>query len=469
MNERPALLPLALLGLLGLGAFAGACRGSDDDGTAIDSALRPVERKMVGAARPYPADPALRAQTETLKTSIKARRAAAWKAVAKVLEPVSLAEPGVKIDGKSTLPLFRTWYGKDDFERMFAKAYGEMKPADRTVRRNFTAAELDRGLAFNAADQGSWTDDDYLTRVEGVKDGPSLQGLGGNSRVSYSPGFVRHMLGNYASIDACLPKVGTFAADAEPKAGNFAPCYDAEFPIDAAVMKASWWRADFGMKLATYDTSAKTLAVKREGTDADHGGWGKGTGEATPDAAQIYTVTTSDGSSFRMPGLHLATKELRDWMWITLFWSPDPDSDFGADRPQAIKDLGGPWKNYKMCVVTSYDEGDPDPRGGFAGSLGDALAAMHEGKGGATWCSNAYIEKGEKNAQTNCIGCHQHGGLPGLSSEVILRDEAKFPKAGRTKIRKNFPSDYAWGFDFAPEFLARSIAAQVEHFDGIDR
>ncbi len=461
-----ALLPVALLAL---GALAGACADRSDGAAADEAPLRNVERKIVGPAQEYAADPALRAQTETLRVSIKARREAAWKAVAKILTPVALAEKGVTIDGKSTLPSFRTWYGKDDFERTFAKAYAGLKPADRAARRTLTAAEIAQGLAFNATDQGSWSDGDYLKRVQQVNDGSSLQGLGGNSRVSYSPGFVRHMLGNYASIERCLPKLGTFAADDEPKADNFAPCYESEFPVDAAVVKASWWRADFGMTLATYDTSAKALAEKRAGTDAARGGWGKGVAEASPDAAQVYTVTTSDGSAFRMPGLHLATKELREWMWITLFWSPEPDTDFGADRPQAIKDLDGPWKNYKMCVVTAYDEGDPDPRGGYAGSLGDALAAMHEGKGGATWCSNPYVEKGEHNAQTNCVGCHQHGGLPGLTSEVILKDEAKYPKSGRTRLRKNFPSDYAWGFDFAPEFLSRIIETQVQHFDGIDR
>ena len=73
------------------------------------------------------------------------------------------------------------------------------------------------------------------------------------------------------------------------------------------------------------------------------------------------------------------SKELDHWLWITLWWSPDPDSDFGADRPAAIAALPGPWRNYKMCVTSSYLEGDPDPRGGADGSLGDALAAVHGG------------------------------------------------------------------------------------------
>ena len=89
---------------------------------------------------------------------------------------------------------------------------------------------------------------------------------------------------------------------------------------------------------------------------------------------------SSDGTRFRMPAMHLVTKELREWLWITIWWSDKPDEDFGADRPDEITKLGGPWRNYKMNVVVSYEEKDPDPRGGFDGSLGDALAATYDGR-----------------------------------------------------------------------------------------
>jgi hypothetical protein len=95
-----------------------------------------------------------------------------------------------------------------------------------------------------------------------------------------------------------------------------------------------------------------------------------------------------------------------------------------------------------MCVVTDFDEKDPDPRGGFESSLGDALAAVH---GKRTWCSNGFIEKGAHNAQTNCIGCHQHAGdLKPLDS--VLVDGTTFPDQGRSKVRKAFPADYSWAF-----------------------
>ena len=179
----------------------------------------------------------------------------------------------------------------------------------------------------------------------------------------------------------------------------------------------------------------------------------------------------TDGSTFRMPALHLITKELREWLWITIWWSPEPDTDFGADRPAAITQLGGPWKNYKMCVVTGYEEKDPDPTGGFPtgkGSLGDALKATYKGVGAPTWCSNQYIERGTHNAQTNCIGCHQHAGTT-ETSESILQAPDKFPEASRTKLRKNFPADYLWAVTSAPERLAGIIEDQVKHYDQVDR
>ncbi|MEZ4258293.1 MAG: hypothetical protein R3B36_04445 [Polyangiaceae bacterium] len=456
---------------LGLSATLGAaalmaCTSASNE-AASDADLRPAERKIVGEAREYPADVELSKRLPELNRSMKERRAAAWKAIARALAAVPLADKAVQVDGtEPTLPLFRTWYGKDDLERLFGKMYADMTPAERRARRAFTPDEIRAAFRAHATDQGSWSEDEYLARVKRLADKPGVDGLGGNSRVSYSPGFVRHLLMNYAPATACLPKLGTFTPDVEHEPDNFSQCYSAEFPVDAALVKASWWRADFGMSLPVYDTSAATLRAKLSG-ESDQGGWGKGQDKATPDATQIYTVKTSDGATFRMPGMHLATKELREWLWITMWWSPDADSDFGQDRPDEIRALGGPWSSYKMCVVTAYEEADPDPTGGFGGSLGEALAATHAGKG-PTWCSNPYVEKGAKNAQTNCIGCHQHAGIPGLGSEAILADDAAFPSAGRTKLRKSFPTDYTWAFDAPPESLARILESHVQHHDTTD-
>lgn len=469
-----------LLGItlaLSVAAAAGCSASAADDSEgaeAQEGELRPLERKALGKAVDYPADKAMRPRLEELESSQKARRAVAWKAVGRALAPIKIGSAPVKAGDKpATVPMFRTWYGKDDFERMFGKMYADRTAGDRKARRPFTATEAKAAFEWNATSLGASSDKDYFARIQQAKDDISVQGLGGNHRVAYSPAIVSHLMGEYGSLFNCLPKIETnaFAPETEPVSKtNFAPCFSQEFPVDAALVKMSWYRANFGaerLPLPTYDTGAKTLAAKMEGT-SDNGAWGKGVGTADPQDDAIYTVGMSDGTKFRMPALHLVTKELREWLWVTIWWSDKPNEDFGADRPAEITNLDGPWKNYKMNVSVSFEELDPDPRGGFDGSLGDALAATYTGVGKPSWVSNPYLEKGAPNAQSNCIGCHQHAGT-NENSESILAAPDKFPKASRTRVRKNFPADYLWAVTSAPERLAGVIDDQVKHYDQVDR
>lgn len=237
---------------------------------------------------------------------------------------------------------------------------------------------------------------------------------------------------------------GTIAVDFTEANAAWAGCLRSAFPLDSAVVKASWHRAQHQFELPAFDTSAARLDAVVHSEDAE---WSEsGDSAADPGAEHIYTMKLDNGNAYRLAGLHIMTKELDHWLWITLWWSPDPDTDFGADRPAT---LGGPWKNYKMCVATAFEERDPDPTGGFsntAPTLADALAAVHPGVGGPTWCSNPYLEQGKGNAATNCIGCHQHGGTT-ASTETILGDPSAFPAHGRTLLRNNFPTDYSFAID----------------------
>ena len=453
---------LALLGAV----VAGAGCSVTSDLAQYQDPLRPVERTAVGPAAPYDADPTLSARTGELRTSKSARRAAAWRAIAKILAPTPLAGPAVRPG--SALPVFRTWYEKDDFDRLFAYLYGNLSPDQRRRRAPFDGGQINAAFEWNATSLGATSEADYLARLAQITNEQTLEGLGGNTRVVYSPGAIQHFLENYGEIHQCLPQLPSFTfVTPPPSETNFAACYSSEFPIDAAVVKQSWWRADFGMTLPFYDTSAATLAANLSGSP-NSGGWGQGGPQINPDPSSVYTVQMADGTTFRLPAIHLITKELRDWLWITLWWAPNPDDDLGADRPDFIRALGAPWQSYKMCVVTSYDEGDPDPRGGFAGTLGDALAAVDAGVGGPTWCSNPFLEKGPYNAQTNCIGCHQHGGIPSLGTDSILADPVTFPKSGRTKLRTAFPSDYLWSFNANPDKLAQDIEARIDYYDTVD-
>jgi hypothetical protein len=238
-------------------------------------------------------------------------------------------------------------------------------------------------------------------------------------------------------------------------------CLAGEMPRSSVLVKADWRRYFTGELLPAFDTGAARMK-SRLGGEAT---W-VSDGVADPQPASIYTVTLpANGQRFRMPALHIMTKELDHWMWITLWWSPSPDTDFGADRPASIAGLAGPWKNYKMCVVTSYVERDADPRGGQAGSLGDAIAAVHGGVGAPSWCSNPYLELGPHNAGTNCIGCHQHGGTE-MDIQAILDEQ---PHYGSSRVRNNFFTDYLWAVKGGMgEDLSAIIQAEVDFWDATD-
>ncbi|MDB4958401.1 MAG: hypothetical protein JWO36_5970 [Myxococcales bacterium] len=528
----------------------------------LQSAATVQDRKVIGPAAPYDADFSLGPREDELRTSIAARRAAAWQVVARVLHPVPLGEPALAqtFGGQPTVPAWHTWYGRDDFERVFKKLYRDLGPAGRRARARLDAQAIDAGFDWNThALDGlpDWPEQRYLDYLAQIDTLPKAAGIAGANRVGYSPSAMRQLIHSYGKQYACrlAPSPEPFDTDpmragtqqkqveqlsiescqwrtlgpyvagvgaqvtvtmhgdgdadvyvrrgAVPDGETFdcrsnggtsdescsvdggaliyvsvfgaktsmvevdveylqkdvvdPACLDGEMPGDAAVVKGDWHRV-LTDPLPTFDTSATRMAARLAG-DAS---WGTGDGAIDPDPAAIYTVTLPNGATFRMPALHVMTKELEHWIWITLWWSPQPDSDFGADRPAEIT---GPWRNYKMCVASSYLEGDPDPRGGQPGSLGDALAAVHGGVGAPTWCSNPYLELGTGNAATNCIGCHQHGGTD-LLPEAILAAE---PHHGTTRVRNNFFTDYLWAIKGGGgEDLSSIIQAEVDYWDAND-
>jgi hypothetical protein len=471
-----------------------------------------AERQIIGMADPYPADAGMRAREGELDASMSARRQMAWEVVAKILAPVKLAAQEIELheQGQSdgivelTIPRFETWYQKDELKRMFQELYQQHGEDNRQLKAPFSDALLQGIFELNAnflAEKGL-PEDLFRNRLAKLVAEVDVHGLSGAESISYSPALFMHLFQNYASILDCVnpSKVGDSAslldvvqAQDPPidEATNFTLCYGAEFPIDGAVTKAFWSSPLADPQLPVYDTSAAALAKRLNDGD---GGWGTGDALADPGPDAIHTARLASGTSLRLSGLHIVTKELRHWLWITLWWSTDPDSDFGADRPDFIRDLGGPWSHYKMCVVTDFDDDDPDPRGGNptqaafeaalsgAGlapgdelppelaemlervSLGDALEATY--RDGSSWCANPYLEEGPMNARSNCIGCHQHAGTPIEPLDVLL-DEQLYPDNGNALARKNFPSDYLWVFDKRSR-LARLIQYEVQMQDALD-
>lgn len=499
------LLAAALLG-------AGACAAPAADAPAdVDF---PVDeggkedvfgRKLVGVASPYVPDPAI--DEQAVIGRMRVRRQVAWETVRKVLEPVPLLGlPGEDPDGAAqgpadvpSVPRFQTWYGADDFKRIFQALYEGLGPSGRAAREPFTGAAIDEAFALNATalDRSRrWPLDRYLEHVRRLGVCPDdvaadecarrVQGnLGGaasgTARIGYSPGAVRHVLQSYGPLLDCLGGLDSLPMDAAPRGeSDFTFCLAGEMPADAVWIKAHWVRADAGVDLPVYDTDAE--ALERLLAPGSQAHWGEdGDRRADPGPERIYTIRLRDGSVFRLAGLHVMTKELRHWQWITLWWSDRPDEDFGADRPDHVRDgLPAVFRNYKMCVAASYEEGDPDAARAFADapSLAAALRATDDGAG-ASWCSNPYLERGRHNARTNCIGCHQHGGatvafdldddgaLEPLDLERVLDDEARFPQTGRARVRDVFPADYLYSLNRVDD-LAHVVLGEVEHFGRAD-
>ncbi|QDG49356.1 cytochrome c [Persicimonas caeni] len=342
---------------------------------------------------------------------------------------------------------------------------------------------------------------------------------GGIARMVYSPAMVLHMMRNYPEILACRDDklADTWCAEGDDCVDppeNFSTCFANEFPADAGdpwegldpeeaghlvglpsaggtvLIKATWSRVGFGFELPAYDTDAEALerrigpgqnALWDEEGDRTYESPQDPTELAFPGPNDIYTIRTSSGGVYRLTGLHIMTKELRHWQWITLWWSDTPDSDFGADRPDSFGELDPVWSNYKMCVVVDYTEADADVLARFEDlpSLQAALAATNPEPGAPTWCSNPYIEHAEGNARTNCIGCHQHAGSrykealgdepqPFDVDEIIAHESAdmneanRYPANGRLRRRTHFAADYSWAFSRLDD-LTELVRTEVEY------
>lgn len=532
---------------IGLVAVLAACSDPPPevcDGVQV-SALTAADRKLIGAASPYPADGMLRGRDDELVHSQQARRAVAWAAIERVLAPVPFAIAPTQAD--ATLPRWHTWYGKDDLKRIFAHAFRGLSPDQQRARVRFSDEQLDAAFAWNPSaveELPTWPPERFEEYRASIDSPEEVAGVAGIDRVQYSPGAGRHLLSSYATIMSCLGQappapiadaptpgprrmvresvdlaacgsarfgpyfVGAgetltataergavrLRAGAEPTSTDFdcagascsaggpgpvwieligagssgtstltvdyqeadpawAACLDGAFPLDAVIVKADWRRAELAITVPRFDTSAATLAANRAAVEPT---WTP-IGEADPGPADIYSATLPNGNKYRLAALHVMTKELDHWLWITLWWSDDPASDFGADRPAA---LGGVWSHYKMCAVVAFDERDPVPGGGFPQpTLAAALGAVHDAP---SWCSNPFLENGANNAASSCVGCHQHGGTR-ITPEAILGDAVQFPRFGRAQVRNNFPTDYSWAVMTGNE-LGRMLADEVEYW-----
>ncbi len=405
------------------------------------------DRTLVGAPGEYQADSDLRKEMEDLASSQRSRRQRAWQILEQILSPMALAIELPSLEG-GNIPLFQSWHGGDDLTRIFRRLYVELSDEQRQRRSRFTSENINNAWEWNnyaISDFASWSEERFSAYVNAIDDSARQNGIGGLARVSYSPAASWHLLRSYPEILACATgekRVSPAEETNEAESCNVVQdqskpgCLVDAFPPGSVIVKASFRRANVGIEADAFDTSGPALQRRLSKPEP---AWDKPEAYGSPSESEAYTLRLSNGNAYWLMGLHVMTKELDDWFWLTMWWSPEPDSDFGADRPDSIP---SPFDNYKLCTVVDFSEYDSDPLEGFNGShpttLGAALAATYEGHGGPTWCSNPYIETDPGGAETNCLGCHQH------ADQNLIADSQQASAPGRLRTQGSRDSDYVF-------------------------
>jgi hypothetical protein len=346
------------------------------------TAASPEGRVLIGRGkdyRPVSGTKAQQAVFDELMHNMKLRRDFAWQIVDQLLQPTTIKLPGsgVQVD----VPLWQTWYegrgsalGKanNELPELFTSFFEKLKKNPSAD----LAATADQVLNEQAMkDLSRSVTVENLTTV--LRQNAKIPAkLGGQGTTLFSPSFVKHMMVMAREVENCSHK-GITPQTQPPSPDNFSHCIK-EFPRDAVMIKTAWVNLANGV--AVHDTGAAGMAaVINEGT------WPGGESHpATPKTVKpgpdtIYTNETEDGRRFGLAAIHFVTKDVREWVWVSLWWSPDPASDFGADRPDSIaKHNNGVWTNYKMCVASSFDEGDQQPWAHYSGkqeTLGQSIRA----------------------------------------------------------------------------------------------
>ena len=180
--------------------------GDDCEFGAQRQAVQAEDRYVLGRGADYPADSMLRGKERALYRSQSLRREAAWRTIAKVLAPVSVAK-----DLPSTtlrdLPLWQTWYAKDDTTRIFQNLYEALSDEQQASRERFEESDIDSALGWNASElEGleNWPLERRESYLAAIDSSEKLAGIGGIALVGYSPSALRQILRSYPEMLSCL-------------------------------------------------------------------------------------------------------------------------------------------------------------------------------------------------------------------------------------------------------------------------
>lgn len=454
-------------GLIMVLVAGGACRHPGSDAVS-DSKAELQARYVLGQPEDVPIqgfDQAL------LKTDALARRRASWRLFQLVNHPVELKDPRTDAplldeSGRPmALPLWQTWYSMTEFRALLGALIGRLGGDTSPVGQDLVE-EVFRAHHRRVLDDPFWTGlssggarlDRFIDSLDTQLDARGLGGPVGRGQTLFSPALVRHLLLNYRSVVACAASP---SAAEDVSISAFGTCVGGPFPANAIAIKANWVKATEPVKV--YDTS---LAALRKIVTGETSEWVST--HTVADPASIVLAGRLQNlkklGTYRLVGFSIASKETPEWLWSTYWWSPEPESDFGADNPlRGGNHPFGDLASYKMCSVADFRaEAGPESGALLDASPGELTAmglmdVVRESGGGATWCSNPYIEAQPGGANSNCIGCHQHAGPDRGEFEEDVRKDA---------VRSVFAGDFLWSFDSFKESFKDEIVRVVNENPG---
>lgn len=361
--------------------------------------------------------PARAAELEAMRSegNLDAQRNHLWELFGGLTRPV----------GPAMQPVFLTWYGADE---VFAVSSGSSPVAERGPLQSFS----------------------FPHPKEAAHSGSSAAPL--IVRAHYNLAAYRHIRDNGLEDAGRLLAA---ANSAERSAGDSGVHSVPDFPRDAIVVKSVWWPVpDDGIVAfpvwdpasnpprATgndYLTWSRVVGVSaRPGFGADGaevdvdfvGRSYKRVRAVGIDALYHLTLDQRMAQSFmadpeirRVAGLvlgrplhandrlalvamHMATRELSQWIWGTFWWHDRPDQ--GPYAPPRQPHVPKPWRNYLMSVSFDADlprEADGSPHVAFN-----------------PWLEGRFPDNGHGGGVvSNCVTCHRRASTPRDKPFLVTR------------------------------------------------
>lgn len=393
-------------------------------------------RALFGAAREIPASLREAFASSAFAHDLPFQRQSAWAVWTSLFTPVSTA------DGFSLDP-WQSWYAVEDLGRIFRQLYESLSKVGRQQRQAFASETIASAIRWHDTEQFTspqWDAGRWRDWLEQYRSPETERALGGLSKILMNRSALVYLLTNYRDLTQCWRRLE--------------PCRIPALPEGSAFLKAAWRRSGDGFAIPFFQTAEleKQLAA---------GQWAESSEGPRADA-DTYHMQTLSGQTFHLVGMHFMLKLADHWAWSSLWLGPTPGQDLAADQPRDF-----PYKDYRLCTLDSFED---DWRESDSTPWSPELRRWQESLRAANlphWCSNPYLELGSSNQKTNCVGCHQHAGLPWTNQEFKRRLQDDLPSLLDRQSEEG-PTDQVWSLISGPSPLAAPLAEIIDYFDVYD-